>query len=234
MLIGGFGAALLITACGILPYLAWKSARVLGKADIAISRRAIFVQVISLQVILFVLGLAAARENYIEVFRLPSRGAVAWIAAAALLAIMVTALKIRWSSKEEQQKRRLYSMLPRNGRERALYVLVCVAAGVAEELVYRGVVPMLLLRLVGNYVVAVILAAIAFAIAHSVQGWRAVGAVFLIAIGAQALVVFTESLIPAMTIHAAYDLIAGILVPRWFERDAATSLPTDAAAVIDQ
>lgn len=233
MPVGGIGVTLIIIACGVLPYLAWRTARVLSAGDIGIPRRAMFLQVIALQAFIFAAGWAAARENEVAIFSMPQRPLVAWLAAAIALAVMVAALKVRWKSRENAQKLRLYSMLPHSRGEFALFVVVCVAAGIAEELAYRGVVPALLARITGNEVLAVLIAAIAFAIAHAVQGWRAVGSIFLIALGAQALVMYAGSLVPAMVMHAAYDLIAGVLVPRWFERDAASAGPSAGAAASD-
>ena len=231
MPVGGIGVTLVIVACGILPYLAWKTSRVLRAADIGIPRHAMFVQVIALQAFIFALGWAAGRENKIPLFLQPPEPIRAWLAALIVLVVMVTALKVRWKSREDSQKRRLYSMLPQTRGEFSLFVVVCIAAGVAEEAVYRGLLPILLTRATRNIPLAIVISAVAFALAHAVQGWRAVLSIFLIALGAQALVMFSESLVPAMVMHASYDLIAGVLVPRWFEREFPSASQSGDAAV---
>ena len=230
MPVGGIGIALLVVACFALPYVAWKTARMLGAGDIGIPRKSMFVQVIVLQGAIFLLSWFAARENGVPLFVAPANPARAWLAAAVVLAVMVAALKWRWKSREPDQKLRLYSMLPRTRSEFALFIVVCIAAGVAEEAAYRGVVPALLTRLTASFAVAVLVSAIAFALAHAVQGWRAVASIFLIALGAQALVFDAQSLIPVMAMHAAYDVIAGVLVPRWYERDLASGARSAGAA----
>ena len=52
-------------------------------------------------------------------------------------------------------------------------------------------------------------------------------AVFGIALICHALVLLSQSLIPVMVFHFAYDLTAGMLIPRWFE--GSVSAPPAAA-----
>jgi membrane protease YdiL (CAAX protease family) len=233
--IGPFSAALLLMVCVWLPLLALKSARVLGgSGSIPVSRRRVFIQTMVLQVLLFALALAAAGEHRIRIWRTPPRPLVAWLAAALFLAIALGSVKWRWSARPQHQKERLYAMLPHNGRELMIFALVCITAGVGEEVVYRGAATPLLFLLTGDLMTAALMSAIAFALAHAVQGWRAMIAVFGIALAAQALVNFSRSLIPAMAVHASYDFVLGVLVPRWFEAATASAPLAAAAEAADQ
>src|SRR5205085_1500036 len=96
---------------------------------------------------------------------------------------------------------------------------LCLAAGVCEELVYRGTTAVLLTRLTGNLLAAIVIASAVFALAHVIQGRRAAIVVFCIALGAHALVFLTKSLFPVMAVHALYDAVGGVLMSRWYRRE---------------
>jgi membrane protease YdiL (CAAX protease family) len=233
-MISGTAVAFLLLVGLWLPYLAWKSARKLGSGPIPLPPSTLFVQVIGTQLFLFVVGWFTARENGITLFAVPRWPLPSWSAAALFLAAMLATLKLRWAVRPTAQKARLYSMLPHHQRERLPYTAVALAAGISEEVVYRGVLTTLLTWVTGDFIVAALLSAAVFGFSHIIQGWRAVASVFVIGLLAQALVVFAQSLIPAMAMHATYDFIAGILIPRWYERDLATSTPPAVAAAIDR
>lgn len=223
MRIGGFGVALLLLVCFWMPLLAWKSAKRIGSGPLPLSRRRIFTQILVMQFIFFVLAFVAARENDIHLFGLPRSPLRAWAAAALFLVVALGTVRWRWRVKPPMQKARLYSMLPHSRRDLIPYAAVCLAAGIGEEVVYRGVLTPMLMWLTGSFIAGALISAAVFAIAHVIQGWRAVAAVFVIALFAQALVWIAESLIPAMVVHALYDFVLGLLVPRWYARDGYTS-----------
>lgn len=214
-----------------IPFLAWRSSRKMGDGPIPLSRRALFGQVIATQVFLAAVGLWTAHVYGIPVWDLPPHPVRAWAAAAAFFVALIATLRFRWKSRPQKQKERLYSMLPHDRRELAYYLLVAFCAGVGEEIVYRRVLTGTLWYFLDDLYAAAALSALAFALAHIVQGWRAVMAIFVIAIASQWLVQYSGSLIPMMAVHAGYDLVAGIVIPRWYERDraATSSLPIDAA-----
>jgi membrane protease YdiL (CAAX protease family) len=75
--------------------------------------------------------------------------------------------------------------------------------------------------LTGSLVAGVLISAVAFALAHALQGGRGMFAIFMIALIAHGLVLYSRSLLPVMAAHTVYDAIAGWLIPRWYERDLA-------------
>lgn len=216
----GFGPGFLLLVGVLLPYLAVKSARRMGDRPLPISRERLFAQVIATHAVLFALAYVAARQNHIALWTLPRTPLLSWGTAAGLMVAAVATLKLRWKSRSAASKERLYGLVPHDGRERVLYTGVCVSAGFAEEIVYRGVFTGLVALITGNLVIAAILSAIAFGFAHSIQGVRAMIATALIGLSMQMLVAIAGSLIPAMVVHAAYDFVAGILVPRWYGQAA--------------
>lgn len=105
-------------------------------------------------------------------------------------------------------------MLPRSAGAWALYLLMPILAGFAEEAAYRGVGMYVLSAALGNGWAAALILATAFAIAHMVQEWKSVALIFVIALLMHALVAITGTLVVAMVVHAVYDIVAGILAAR--------------------
>ena len=112
---------------------------------------------------------------------------------------------------EEDRRLLLYSLAPRNPREMALFSAISIMAGVAEEAAYRGIAVWILTPIMGNIVAAMFLSAMAFSVAHAVQGGKSMALVFAVAAIFHALVYFTGTLVIAMVVHAAYDIVAGYL-----------------------
>jgi membrane protease YdiL (CAAX protease family) len=215
--VNALGYMLLLFVGIVLPLLIAHSARRLGTGPLPISRSRFFRQTILFQLFLALLCAWTAWNHGILAIPLPQQPLTSWSAAAALYVIMVTTLKLRWKSRSSAAKQRLYDILPRTSGEMGLYALVCLVAGVAEEFIYRGVLTGLLQRITGITIVTVVTLSVSFAVAHAMQGWRSVGGIFVIALACHALVWLAQSLIPMMAVHFAYDLTAGMLIPRWVE-----------------
>lgn len=211
------GVFLFIVCIGV-PYLAFKTKRQLGDGPLPMPKRRFFLQTIGVQLYLFFLAVAAIWPDWRSLFALPPSPLRAWGLAAVFLAALLGVMGWRWPKRDLESKRRLYSLLPHERRDLPVYFLVCIAAGVFEESVYRGAATWLLMRYT-SLVPAVLIASVAFALAHVVQGWRSAAVIFVIALGAHALAIVGDSLVPVMAAHALYDALAGVLMPRWFERD---------------
>jgi membrane protease YdiL (CAAX protease family) len=214
------GYLLLAFAGVFLPIVIIKSARRLGTARLPISRSRFYKQTIIFQLLLAALSACVAWTHGILSMPMPQRPLISWGAAALTYALMLFALKVRWPSRTAAAKQRLYDILPHNAAEITPYVLVCIVAGTAEELIYRGVMTELVQSLTGMVMVTVVLLSISFAAAHAMQGLRSMAGIFVIALACHALVWLAQSLVPVMVIHFAYDLTAGMLIPRWVESAA--------------
>src|SRR5216684_3205045 len=182
------GYMLLVFAGVLLPILIVWSARRVGDGPLPISRIRFYKQTILFQLVLATLCMWAARMHCILAMPLPRRPLISWSAAALMYVLTVVMLKLRWPSRKAASKRRLYAILPHNRRELVPYVFVCIVAGAAEEFVYRGIMTELLQRIVGMAVVTIVLVSISFALAHTMQGWRSVAGIFVIALACHALV----------------------------------------------
>ena len=219
--VNALGYLLLLFVGVLMPALIFRSARKLGSRPLPISRSRFFRQTIIFQLVLALLCAWAAWTHGILTMPLPERPLISFGAAVLLYLVMLATLKLRWKSRSSAAKQRLYDILPRTSAELGEYVLLCIVAGMAEEFIYRGVLTGLLQRITGITLVTVITLSVSFAVAHSMQGLRSVAGIFVIALACHALVWLAQSLIPMMAVHFAYDLTAGVLIPRWVEAEAA-------------
>jgi membrane protease YdiL (CAAX protease family) len=117
---------------------------------------------------------------------------------------------------------------PANRRERVLwFVAGGLTAGVCEEFVYRGAVFAALLGAGLGLPAAAVVAALSFAASHGFAVLNPVALAIYVgyALAATGIVVATGSLLPAMAVHAAWNLVAAT-------RDLRNEAPevTDAAA----
>jgi membrane protease YdiL (CAAX protease family) len=215
-----WSAALLVLTCLWGPWLSIQSARRLGHGPLPISRRRFFVQTLVIQLMLLGVAVMASRQTGVPLVVTPPRAAGPWLVSAGLVIVGLVLLRWRWSARTTAEKERIYSIVPHEAREYPSYLTLCLAAGICEEVAYRGMLFAILWYLTGSRIAAVLIASVAFALAHSIQGRRGVVAIFIIALAAHGLVLFAQSLLPVMAAHALYDAIAGWLIPRLYERDA--------------
>lgn len=219
MVIDASGWLFLVIVCLGVPYLAIRSNRRLGTRPLPMSRRRFFLQTIFAQLYLFVIAIVSAQRNDIPLLSMPESPLLAWTLGAAFFGIMLAVMRLRWPSRDAESKERLYRLLPQSRSDLPLYLLVSLAAGICEETVYRGVATTLLERVTENLVAGVLISAVAFGVAHIIQGKRAALGVFGVALMAQSIVLITQSLLPAMAAHAAYDAVGGVLMSRWCRRE---------------
>jgi membrane protease YdiL (CAAX protease family) len=218
------GLMLLLLTGVLLPILIVRSSRRIGSGPLPISRQRFYRQTILFQLFLAALSVWTAWTNGVVDMPLPRRPLVSWSAAALMYVLTLITLRLRWPGRSAASKRRLYDILPHDTRELVPYIFVCLVAALAEEIIYRGVMTVLLQSIIGIRVVTIVLVSISFAVAHAMQGWRSVAGIFVIALACHALVWIAQSLLPVMVVHFTYDLTAGLLIPRW-HREA---MPSDA------
>jgi membrane protease YdiL (CAAX protease family) len=114
----------------------------------------------------------------------------------------------------------LRALIPVTGREKAGFAGVSVAAGIGEELAYRGYVIPLLAPILGSWG-AVALSSAVFGVLHAYQG--PLGVARTAAMGAVLAWGFlgSGSLLPPMAAHAVFNIIVGtVLAERLLVPDA--------------
>ena len=109
---------------------------------------------------------------------------------------------------------RMRKLMPASGPEWAAFALVCITAGICEELLYRGWLVNILRAATGSVWVAVAIASAAFGIGHAYQGAKGVLRTGLVGLQLAVLFVYVDSLIPGQVLHAAVDIVAGFALAR--------------------
>ena len=115
--------------------------------------------------------------------------------------------------------RRLAFILPSTGEERRWWWLVCITAGICEELVYRGfllhylhVMPFHL-----DITRALVVSSLIFGIGHLYQGIAGVVQTTVIGFVLGAMFLLTGNLLLPIVVHAVIDLRVLAMLPKGFE-----------------
>jgi membrane protease YdiL (CAAX protease family) len=182
---------------------------------------AFYSKIILSQWLLVAAMLLIARRHGLSVADLGERRGDARLTASVtlgLLAILaVVATILRWRVRRARPEAiaarigRLARFLPTLGLEMVAFALVCVTAGVCEELLYRGWLVNILWVASGSVWVAVIVGAAMFGIGHAYQGITGMLRTAFIGLQLGALFVAMGSLIPGQVLHAAVNLVAAYL-----------------------
>ena len=197
----------------LIPWLAFRSRDKLA-AHGSVPRERYFVSVIFQLLVFLVISLVVARVQLIPVWKAPSGRWLPWLVAAGFVALGVALMRPRWRANVMKRDPKVRLFMPATPRERSLWVLLSVAAGVSEEVTYRGVLFGLLWIWTGSPLAAAGIAAVVFGISHVVQGWKTAGIVTVIALAAHGLVWLDGTLYPVIAAHIVYDVIAGLTYGR--------------------
>lgn len=108
----------------------------------------------------------------------------------------------------------LKGLLPQTPRERRVFALLSFAAGIGEELAYRGYVIMMLIPLLGVWAAAAV-STLVFGLMHAYQGLFGIVRTTLMGGVLAYGFVASGSLIPPMIAHTAIDLVAGLVLADW-------------------
>ena len=138
--------------------------------------------------------------------------------AFVLAGVALVVLQL-WSARRLSPERRVAArpklggvafMLPHTALEERWFVALALTAGFCEELLYRGYLAWFFAPWLGS-AGAMLLVVVAFGLGHSYQGRR--GAIRATLAGAvmAAIVLASDSLVPAMIVHAVVDIGGGTL-----------------------
>jgi membrane protease YdiL (CAAX protease family) len=137
---------------------------------------------------------------------------------AGLVAIVaVVFVLIRWRQRHARPQAptaavdRMRKLMPASGPEWVAFALVCITAGVCEELLYRGWLVNILRVGTASVWIAVGIASAVFGIGHAYQGVKGMLRTGLIGLQLALLFVYVDSLIPGQVLHAAVDIVAGFV-----------------------
>lgn len=159
--------------------------------------------------------LISGRWSTVESFLLDVGLAIGFlvVANAILIPIRIAlgTLDLHHPDKQmEEVKRMLGHLIPRSTLEAGLFVVLAVAAGLFEEIIFRGYLQRQFIAITRNAYIGIVASAIVFGLSHGYQGGR-----MMIVIGAYGamfgiLAHLRKSLRPGMMAHATQDAFAGI------------------------
>ena len=193
----------------VMPYAAIKSRARLAALTERPSLTAWLIRSAVMVVVAGALSLVTANLAWISLGRLAVPEPLHLLLGLVLLVVFVVVMRPAWRRAVAERSAGAYYKMPLTGRDRGLWIGTSVAAGVFEEITWRGVQTTLLAALLGNAWLAALLSALMFAIAHATQNLRSMAFILLFSLVMSLLVAITGSLILPMLIHAAYDVIAG-------------------------
>jgi membrane protease YdiL (CAAX protease family) len=214
VVVGVAGATHLAIFAGFLPYVAIKTSAHLRSRPFPAKVRHFTAQMLVLLVFLGLSALVAKRE-WIPIFppELPQPRML--VLGAAVLVAMIVLMRPLWKQRVAERSRKAWLFMPRTPRERLLWAGCSLAAGVSEEVTYRGVMFTLLWRLTGSALAAALLMSAVFAVSHFMQGWKSMAIIYAIAMTFQMITWVSGTLYVAMGVHFLYDLAAGLHYGRY-------------------
>ena len=147
----------------------------------------------------------------------PRAGAlVAWTLGATAAGFAIQLFSVLRRAPESEVLRQL---IPRTTTERAVFVLLSLTAGFAEELAFRGFLLAALHLATGSIVVSLVLSSAAFGVMHAYQHARGAARAAALGLLLAVPVLATGSVLPSMIAHAALDVIGGLWLARWLLRE---------------
>lgn len=167
--------------------------------------------IIVFQLLLLLISILAAHEAGAPLLGSQFPGPVAWLTATGYLIFLALRLRRAWSKLSSARRERARIVLPDHPSLMRMWVVISALAGITEECAYRGLAFRFLTTNHGSVALALLLCIASFGVAHMAQGWRGVLATSVIAVAMHAIVFLTQSLYLAIVIHAAYDLMVGVI-----------------------
>ena len=201
----------------LIPWAAWRTRARFATQPLP-PRRRHFVAVLIQLLFFLVISVSVAYAERIDLLALPRAGWLPLAAAAGLLAAGVVLMAPVWRRGVERRERKLHLFMPRTRQERGLWVAVAIAAGVSEEVTYRGVMFAVLAGITGSALAGAVVASLIFGISHIVQGWKSAAIITIIALLLHGLVALSGTILLAVVIHAVYDIVAGLAYGRMGEK----------------
>jgi CAAX protease family protein len=168
----------------------------------------------------------------ITIWRLPGRALAGlgfewphWSPILALLMVSVFlfyALDIffqyglrRWREKTLRERHNALTFVPADSREMMHFIFLALAAGIGEEIIFRGYLIHYLLYWTGNtlsgIITACFFASALFAFLHGYQGIKSMVKIFVLALLFSSIFILSQSLLLVMIIHTVIDMLSGWL-----------------------
>ncbi len=146
------------------------------------------------------------------------------IIAALLLGIYLSDTLINYlnANKAKESIKELSNIMPTSWGDYQHFIFLAIAAGVCEEVVFRGFLVNYINQIFSGsayvYMLSIIIPALVFSLSHMYQGWFAVVKIFAISLLFGALFIYSKSLLLVSIIHVLVDLISGAVMVKVFQK----------------
>ncbi len=197
----------------VLPILSFQSREVIeGEADLMPPKKALFAQSM---IMLSIIGLFGFFIDYKEALRIHWVGAlnynsIVWAILIYILGLAVNFINYKYYKNSNAGKENDFVM-PQSKEEYLLWFGLCLIAAWSEELVYRGVLPALLIKYGMVSYLAYAMSAITFSFSHYTQGWLAIPITLVFALLFQYLYYLSGGLLLPILVHLGYNLSVEVL-----------------------
>lgn len=118
-------------------------------------------------------------------------------------------------AKTYERRHKAFAFIPTDRKELSHFILLALAAGIAEEIIFRGYLIHYMVYWTGNNVSGIILACIfssvLFAFLHGYQGIVSIIKILFLTLLFCGIFILSESLLIVILIHAIIDMISGII-----------------------
>jgi membrane protease YdiL (CAAX protease family) len=121
----------------------------------------------------------------------------------------------RWREKTLQERNRALTFVPADNKEFVHFIFLALAAGIGEEIIFRGYLIHYVVFWTGNtpegIVAACLFSSALFAFLHGYQGFRSMVKIFVLATLFAAIFVLSNSLLIVILVHTVIDILSGWL-----------------------
>jgi uncharacterized protein len=127
------------------------------------------------------------------------------------------------SKKVKEDTKALSLIMPTSWQDYQHFIFLAIAAGVCEEIVFRGFLVNYIIEAFEtksyNYYLALLIPALIFSVSHIYQGVFAVIKIFSLSLLFGAIFLFSKSLLLVIIIHVLVDLISGAVMVKVYSKD---------------
>jgi len=121
----------------------------------------------------------------------------------------------KWRERTYQQRHKIFSFVPADSRELVHFMFLAIAAGIGEEIIFRGYLIHYVIYWTGNTFTGILIASVfssaLFAFLHGYQGFKSILKIFFLALMFCGIFVYSQSLLIVIIVHALIDTFSGIV-----------------------
>jgi membrane protease YdiL (CAAX protease family) len=121
----------------------------------------------------------------------------------------------RWRERTLEKRNTALTFVPSDKTELLHFAFLALAAGIGEEIIFRGYLIHYMLFWTGNTAAGILYACFIssalFAFLHGYQGWASMFKIFVISMLFAGIFVYSQSLLLVILIHTGIDLVSGWL-----------------------